>query len=416
MSRLAPFVVLPLLAACAHAPPKMDAAAEVAWTMALEEYERGHLGRSMEQLAALERFPEARLLRSVTLNRPADVMDDPLPREARLLPYRAQAAWRAGDPAALQAAIEALIGTGGSDPELGAMAVLAQSAGEEGMRRLVDDDSVPAPFDPKLGVPIVDARLGGKAGRVILDSGAELSVVDVAAARRLGVSLPEGTGVKLQSNAGEAAGKLGLLRRLDVLGRRIEAVPVVLADLSALPADLGIVAILSTADLFSDTVLVFDYVAGQVHIEEESRAEGWPLFLVRGRAIGAVEGKLEGGPDGLFRVDTGGRRSVLTNEYVDAAVQGGAAWQVSEPAAVQVDAVGSARRSRRALAEGRFCPAAGGACMGLSAVPIDTTPADGLIPYAGKLGADAFAGARLELDYPAGRLRLLRGATASPPK
>jgi len=42
----------------------------------------------------------------------------------------------------------------------------------------------------------------------------------------------------------------------------------------------------------------------------------------------------------------------------------------------------------------------------LTNLPVDTTAADTLIKYAGKLGADAFAGRRVEFDYPASKVRI----------
>ena len=413
--RSCPWLLLPLLAGCAHAPPPvMDDAAVSAWTAALADYEQGRLAQAMARLRELERFPEPLLLRAVTENRPADALRAPPPRDEALLPYRAVAAWRVGDAADLRRTVDRMTALSASDADLAAMAVVATAAGDDGMRRLVADDAREASFDPALGLPLLAARLGGREGRVILDTGAEVTVVDVTAAASLGVRLPEGAGVTLDGNAGSSEGSLGLLGRLELMGRTWEVVPVVLADLSALPAELGVVAIVAVGDLLGDAVLTLDYVAGRASVSAASRAEGVPFYLVRGRTIAGVMGRVEGGPEGLFRIDTGGRRSVLTAEYVDAAVGAGARWVLSRPEEAEVRAVGVGRRSRRTVAEASLCLAGGGACVSLTGVPVDTTAADSLIRYAGKLGADAFAGRRLELDYPACRMRL-GGATVPAP-
>ena len=402
--------------ACAHTPepapstPAKNPPRADVFSEALAIYKEGRMAEALERLRKASDVPAARGLLALTENRPEAVLGDTAQQDPISLRHKAQAAWRAGDGEALARATERLLFRQPDDPEskeLFAMAALARSARGGRLRRVISDRPTAAAIEPRFGVPIIEGTIGEEKTRFILDTGAEISVIDEGAAERLGIRRPEGAEVTVSSNTGEITSHFGLASRIEVLGLAMEEVPFVLADLSALPPKLGVSGILGAQDLFGSDVLTIDYIQGQVSRGAESAAEqGWPLTFVFGRTIVAVEGDLEGGPRGLFRIDTGGRRSVITNEYVDKALARGAAWQVSEPEAVEVRAIGKSRRQRRILAKGRFRPVEGGPSIELTDVPVDTTSADSLITYAGKLGADAFAGKVLVLDYPACRMRL----------
>lgn len=335
--------------------------------------------------------------------------------DADFLRHRAVAAWRTGRGADLAAAVGRLDRLNAGDlGELKALAALGRAARDQRLRQPVLDGPGATSFDPRMRVPVIEVKVNGEAQRFFLDTGAEISVIDARAADRLAVRRPEGAEVTTHGNTGDVRTPMGLVARLEALGRAVEEVPVIVADLSNLPPQLGVSGILGAQDLFREGVLGVDYVAGRITRSASSSQDGMPIAFPYGRAIVAVEAAVEGGPVGLFRVDTGGRRSVLTNEYVDAALAAGARWTVSAPQAVEVRGIGAASRPRRTLSAGRFCSAGLRTCVDLADVPVDTTSADSLIAYAGKLGADAFAGRRLELDYTALRVRLTEPAATQP--
>jgi hypothetical protein len=177
--------------------------------------------------------------------------------------------------------------------------------------------------------------------------------------------------------------------------------------LSGLKEALRCVGILGVQDLLSEFVLILDYANGQITLSEHSWDRGWPIYFVRGRAKIAVEGGMEGGSGGLFRIDTGSNCCELTDAYVDRALADGATWDVSELNQVTAVAIGRAReRQERTLRRARFRFADGQTCLSLEQLPVGTWLPDRSIAYAGKLGGNAFRGRILELDYPSCRMRL----------
>jgi hypothetical protein len=394
-------VVSALSLSCAHqqnAPSLNDM---------LTAYDAGNFGAVLPNLRA-SAVPAARALAALTDNHPQQVLDQPVSDDPHLLGYRALAAWRLGDGDALHDAVKRLPSADPLRAELSAMAAVSLAAKNHRLRLSDRGSPVPHAFDPKMKVPIIEARVGDRVGRFFFDTGAEVTVVDQAFAKSVGVRTPEGATVTLSGNAGETTSQLGVLDRLELLGVAVSEVPVVIADLSSLPPKLGVVGIIGVQDLLSNEVIAIDYAQGQIERLPQSRDEGWPIYFVKGRAIVAAEGRLVGGSPALFRFDTGGRNSVLATTYLDTARAAGVALEVSEPESVEVKAIGRSERQRRRVASAQLCFAETGGCMTLTDLPVDTTPADSLIAYGGKLGADAFVGRVVELDYPAGKVRITR--------
>lgn len=84
-------------------------------------------------------------------------------------------------------------------------------------------------------IMMIDARIGTRSGGAIIDSGAESTAINRAAAlagRAVPISLPDGqTSRRIQSPTGEAiTGELMLLREFDIAGMTITNLPVVVGD------------------------------------------------------------------------------------------------------------------------------------------------------------------------------------------
>ena len=210
----------------------------------------------------------------------------------------------------------------------------------------------------------------------------------------------------------------GLAERVAFLGVEWGAVPFLVTDLSGPKRKIGVDGILGVQDLMGDRRIRIDYERGEISQLAGGLSDGWPIYFTQGRALVSVEGRMDQGLSGLFRIDTGGARSMLTKEYLEASLTSGARWNVGTAQRETRLVFREAVRERRYVAELLFRPEPSSQGVPLSDVPVDTTAADDVIAYAGKLGADAFAGRVLELDYPACRMRLaplgeIRGLTSS---
>jgi len=379
--------------------------------MTIEAFELYHKGYISDALKLLEGSsdPAAKALVALTRNRPGEVLQEPMPTECAALEYRAVAAWRTGDRADLILAVERLLASSyevEGIQDLAMFSSLAQAARGDRMRTTILDVPASAPFDPELSHVIVDVEVNGEVVRFCYDTGAEMTVVNASIAKRLGIKRVNHAAASVGTNAGEIDMCGGLISRLRFLGLAWADVPVLVTDLSTLKARLNIDGVLGVQDLLSDCVLRVDYPRGEITRRELSSGEGWPIHFTQGRSLISLEGRMEGGPQGSFRIDTGGGRSVLTKEYLAAALERGADWEISTPLSVVRKEVTESIRERSELSHLRFHPLEGSASLDLSRIPVDTTAADSLIVYAGKLGATAFKGRVLELDYPACRMRL----------
>ncbi|MGE0786418.1 MAG: retropepsin-like aspartic protease [Sandaracinaceae bacterium] len=403
---------------CGAAPPdaagSSEAAASPTATSDRASFDRARAladeGRLAESVALLEHLddPRAEVMRALLLNRPCDARDVARePASSELLEMQGIAAWRCGEPTRLRTIVDALRALrpdSASLPELEALSSLADLA-PSGLRRVTRDVPMEARFDPSIGVPIIEVRVGDETARFLFDTGAELSLVTPGAAARFGARALDGAEVRVDANSETTTSGLAILPAIEVLGRTLEDVPVVVAELS-FPPFLQLSGILGVQDLLSDTRIVLDYQSGVIHRDVAPLDEGDPIYFLDGRAVIGVEGAVHGGARGVFLVDTGGRRSTLVDRYVDRALEAGAAWELSTPERVTVAAVGTAERERRFLAQAEWCSRAAHRCVALAETPVDTTPADASTAQSGKLGADAFANRRVVLDYVACRMSL----------
>ncbi|TFH07794.1 MAG: hypothetical protein E4H08_08900 [Candidatus Atribacteria bacterium] len=375
-----------------------------------DTYDAGRIGEAMRGMRDQKDLPAAQALVALTENRPSDVLNCSVPSDLETLELRALAAFRCGEGAELLAISRRLSEIGAQTPlcrDLLDLAPLARLASGRRLRRITSKTPEAAAFDLGMPVPMIDVAVNGEVCRFIVDTGAEVSVIDDDVARRMGVRRLLTAGVSLDSNSGRHEVATGLIGELAILGLTMEDVPVLFAELSGLKEALHCVGILGVQDLLSEFVLILDYMAGQINLSEHSSDRGWPIYFVRGRAKIAVEGAMEGGSSGLFRIDTGSNCCELTDAYVDRALADGAAWDVSELNRVTAVAIGTAQeRQERTLRQGWFRPAGGDTRLGLEQLPVGTWLPDRSIAYAGKLGGNAFRERILELDYPACRMRL----------
>jgi hypothetical protein len=290
--------------------------------------------------------------------------------------------------------------------DLAALAAVAELTGGDQMRRADIGTPIPTGFEPSLSHVVVEMEINGEVSRMIVDTGAEMSLLDQTFADKVDVRFPSSGGVSAGTNTGHVDMAVGMIDRVACLGIEWRDVPALVADLSHLRDKLDVDGILGVQDVLSGFVLRVDYRQGRIERHAETHPDGWPIYFTQGRSLISGEGRMAGGPTGLFRIDTGGARSVLTKEYLSRSRKHGATWDVSEEQSDVRKVVTEQVRRRRYVSRLRFVPSGLTGSLSLHDVPVDTTAADELIAYAGKLGADAFAGCILELDYPACRLRL----------
>jgi hypothetical protein len=126
----------------------------------------------------------------------------------------------------------------------------------------------------------------------------------------------------------------------------------------------------------------------------------------------SVVGRLDGGQEGLFQIDTGVDTPMVTSVYLDVALALHARWSVGPPqprgaSGLGGDAVGMAR----SITGSRFCASHEGSCLDLPrvlawapfAAAIEGTTG---IEHVGVLGGSAFQGRIVDLDFPALRVRV----------
>lgn len=388
-------------------PPAMSTKPSFPEILAL--YEQGKL---TEALAAMRSDPhsfEARVLLAAAQGRSRAVLAEPFDRFAHdpdMLTYRAVAAWRLGEVEPLTQTVVRLAELGKPDHELEAMASVARTA-RTALRHIVNDVNTSAAFTPSLWLPIIEVRVGNEQARFVFDTGAEVSVVDSEIAARWALPKPAGGSIEVAGTAVKLQTSFSLIPKLNALGVSFEDVPAITADLSPLSSKIGhIDGILAVQDLFSQDVIRIDYQKGIVSRSHDSRDEGILMAFFHGRALVGVEANLNGGHPGFFQIDTGGRRSTVTEHYIQSVFNAGHPIELSGVSSVDVQGVASGKRERRFARSCELCVASMGSCIGLRDVPVDTTPADLGTAQAGKLGADVFRGRTLEFDYPFGRLRM----------
>jgi hypothetical protein len=205
---------------------------------------------------------------------------------------------------------------------------------------------------------------------------------------------------------------MGLVDRLEVLGLTLEDVPVGVADLGPrLASGLGVAGVLGVQTVFSRDVVTIDYAAGRIERSKRSRAEGWPMVYLGGAGISVV-GRLEGGQEGLFQIDTAVDVPMVTSTYLDVSLALHVPWSVGPAQRREMNGLaGSANGAIRSIAGSRFCASHEKSCIDLPRVnawaPLAATVARITgIEHVGILGGSAFQGRVVDLDYPALRVRV----------
>lgn len=91
---------------------------------------------------------------------------------------------------------------------------------------------------PYTGGPlVVSASLNGTPLRLIVDTGADRTLISPAAMARAGVDVTQGTAVQIRGVTGDAVATLVLVPRLDLAGTRVGPVAVVVHALAGLSVD-----------------------------------------------------------------------------------------------------------------------------------------------------------------------------------
>ncbi|APR78574.1 Hypothetical protein A7982_03921 [Minicystis rosea] len=125
-----------------------------------------------------------------------------------------------------------------------------------------------------------------------------------------------------------------------------------------------------------------------------------------------MEGRLDGGLEGLFQIDTGVAEPMVTSKYLELSLAVHPRWYVGPVRPQSFFGAGGIKAGAARPIEGsRFCARGEGACLDLPRIlawaalaSVIQGPND--IEHAGVFGGSAFRGRVLELDYPALRVRV----------
>lgn len=197
---------------------------------------------------------------------------------------------------------------------------------------------------PALAVSVTG---GAKPRRVgaILDTGASQTVLSTSAAAALGL-LPTQRSFPIAVAAGgaRAEARLALLPRLELGGVVVEALPVLVMDLSELEPR-GISLIVSPQQAFDGLRVVLDFerkLLGLEHPDDSGAGAGQVPYYGIGFDL-AVRAAVDGGPPAFFGVDTGMDGALaLSRRYPTARASAQASAQRhSDDALVRVEGAGA---------------------------------------------------------------------------
>jgi hypothetical protein len=184
-------------------------------------------------------------------------------------------------------------------------------------------DSGPIGFDLYAGTRIyIPATVNGTATEVLLDSGAEMTVLDLAFAESLGLELEGDVAAVGTGGVGEARFARGVT--LDLGGIAFVDRTVAVIDLAAIGQALGRpLPVILGKDAFNALVVDIDFPARRLTFHEPQAyvpLEGaTELALVSSGAIRAVHVSIEGRPPVLVDFDTGnGGALILYPAYAEA--------------------------------------------------------------------------------------------------
>jgi predicted aspartyl protease len=291
------------------------------------------------------------------------------------------------------------------------LAALLAPHGQPRVEGPVRAATVPARAD-RVGLTRIDFKVNGTAQDAVVDTGANLSVLSAATARRMGVTILEGETPVSNGVEGTVATRIGVAARIEIAGTVLVNVPFLIIDDANLtfpqvPGGYDIRAIIGLPELRA---------LGRVRLERAGRFTVLPP-VERGRPAPAnmhasandlfVDLEVEGRPLPLH-FDTGANQTQLSALY--------AASQPARLAALQtqnshMSSAGGTRQSRTALwPEAPLALAGRGFAMPLQVM----LPGDGPPPrFNGVLGADVLR--RFEsytIDF--ARMRLSLGAPVPP--
>lgn len=98
----------------------------------------------------------------------------------------------------------------------------------------VTPPAAPGAVIPYNGGPlVVDAAINGVTLRLLVDTGAERTLITHAALARAGIDISNGTPVQIRGVTGDASATVVSIPRLDVAGTRIGPLPVIVHTLTA---------------------------------------------------------------------------------------------------------------------------------------------------------------------------------------
>ncbi|MBU1220440.1 retroviral-like aspartic protease family protein [Myxococcota bacterium] len=364
----------------------------------LNYYARGNIEKAVEMMADSNDNSE-RALVFITKGKFIEALA--LEGNSRiLLEYKSVAAWRAGRGDLMCQTVKRLRAFKQAPADLFQMAKITGCRRD--FRRVVIKGGE-VRFDPKFGIPIISVNISGNTYNFIFDTGAELTTVDEKLLKEMKVKTDPEAVVKVKSNVGVLEMPMGLMESMIFAGVEIRDLPVIAANLSGFPAFLKISGILSPSDILRGSTAELDYSKGTLRIANKPLKSGQNFFYPWGRAVIAVKAGVKNGPSALFRIDTGGRRSIFTKHY-DNLMYSSPLWKTTSSESRKVVGLKSGRRKIRAVLSPEICTTS--TCIKFKSVLIDTTSADSLITYGGKLGADAFRSRILTMDYKSMKLTL----------
>ncbi|MBV9882161.1 MAG: retropepsin-like domain-containing protein [Sphingomonadaceae bacterium] len=214
------------------------------------------------------------------------------------------------------------------------VAALLAGHAAQSLEGAVAERSIPAHTD-RVGLPRIDIAVNGQAQEAVFDTGASLSVLSTATARRLGVTIIEGGASVGNGVEGNVAVRLGIVDRLEIAGAVLRNVPFLIIDDAQLtfpvPGGYDIRAIVGLPVMHALGRMRIEPAAGRFTLLPAVAAPAGPPNLVATAGQVFVKVAVDGREVPLH-LDTGANQSALSARYAAA-----------NPARVAALATGQAR-------------------------------------------------------------------------
>ena len=265
------------------------------------------------------------------------------------------------------------------------------------------------PVDISKGLPVVECEVHEKPARLLLDTGAEMTLLDPVFGESAGIGRLDTIRFKLQGSIGDDLVSAGFVEEMTMKTLRLRNHPCLFLDLTFLPNELDVQGILGVQSVFGRMSLAVDLFLGQIEVTETfahpcagAGLSGWrPLWRLLGRDLVFTSTQLrkaehQNTAEALFYLDTGGHRSSVTERLVSKA-----GLRVGSPEERKVFTPSDQKRVIRPRIK-RVDLWVGKIPLTLHDVDVVDPPKD-WIAIDGKFGMDILDGKRLLLDYPQAR-------------